>query len=142
VTLEELDATLPSGFHDSYVSTLTIDYVQRKATLDIQVWIGSMAAPRGLDREKWRPGRLELSGLLFCAIDPPDSTYDYAKPAPLWIDVSPWEALQTARQDSLVRGLPAGAFASRIFVQQWNAFIRVAAMKASLTWLTLDSSSQ
>ena len=42
MTLEELSATLPNGFHDSYVSTLTVDYVHRKAILDVQVWIGSM----------------------------------------------------------------------------------------------------
>jgi hypothetical protein len=60
VTLEELDATL------------TIDYVHRNAILDIRVWIGSMAAPSRPDREKWRAGCLELRGLLFCAVDPPN----------------------------------------------------------------------
>ena len=134
MTLQELDATLPNGFHDSYVSTLTVDYVHRNAILDISVWIGSIAAPAGPDREKWQTGRLELSGLLFCAIDPPDNTHDYAKPTALWIDLSPSEAPRNSSLDSLVRSLPTGAFASSLFVQQWNAFIHFAAMEASLTW--------
>ena len=138
MTLEELDATLPNGFHDSYVSVVTIDYVDRKATMDVEVWVGNTASPHEAEREKWRPGRLELSGLVFCTIDPPVSSYDYAKPAPLWIDLCPSDALRTDHLN-LPQSVPEGAFVSHLFVSQWNAYIHVAALEASLTWLDKQS---
>src|ERR1035437_2834597 len=42
ITLEELENTLPNGLHDAEVQVITIDYKQRKVTLDLAIWVGNI----------------------------------------------------------------------------------------------------
>jgi phenylalanyl-tRNA synthetase beta chain len=42
MTLEELENTLPIGLHDAEVQVITIDYRQRKVTLDLAIWVGNI----------------------------------------------------------------------------------------------------
>jgi hypothetical protein len=131
-TLRELAEQLPNGFHDMYVERMALDFTRRIAAFDVEVWVGEMSAGPEL-REATRNGELILEGLLFCVFEPPDVRYPhskYAEAKPLWLvdlcDVDP--ALP------LPRNLPPGAFVERFFVDQWNAFITVAATNAILRW--------
>ena len=63
-------------------------------------------------------------------LDPPALAYPYAKPEPAWV-----VDLDHADPElPLLRELPAEAFAARFYVNQWNGWIHVAALDASLTW--------
>jgi hypothetical protein len=85
MTLEELADTLPNGFHDAQVSSVSIDYVEREARLNIDLWVGVPSEDEEL-REAYREGELKLSGLLYWVIEPPDANYLYGKSKQLRVD--------------------------------------------------------
>jgi hypothetical protein len=129
MNLEELAADLPHGFHDSEVQSISMNFAERIVEFILDVWVGSMAdAPA--DRELYREARLQLLGVEYCAIDPPDPRYAYREPGPITID------LARSSDDVASRlGHSPGGFAGRFFVSDWNAFIRFAATDARLHWL-------
>src|SRR5262245_32870453 len=105
MTLREIDASLPNGFHDAEISSIRLDFLSRRAALDREIWIGDSL--RGA-RETYRAGRLELSGVAYFAIDPPDQRYRFAEPGAICIDLCDADAQS---------GPPtrAGDFAARFF---------------------------
>ena len=123
MTLDELAATLPNGFHDAHVAGVHIDYTSRVMTLDVDLWIGSDSEP-----EARRPVRLVLNGLQFCVIEPPDTNYDYASAKALWTS----DVVEPPSHVKLPTPRDPNAFIGSFFVNQWNAFIHLAATDASL----------
>ncbi len=71
MTLEGLENSLPNGLHDAEVGRIAVDYEQRKARLELAVWVGNMDDPPE-QREAYKEGRIEISGLLFLVREPPD----------------------------------------------------------------------
>jgi hypothetical protein len=133
-TLAEIVDSLPNGFHDAMIQNLKIDYVKREAEFTIDVWVGDLQSKDDSIREKYRSGKLLLSSLLYCVIGPPDSSYQYDKPAPLWVDAGPIDKLSAPLSASLPKPIPADSFAYWFFVRDWNAFIYIAAKSARLIW--------
>ena len=129
MTLDELDALLPSGLHDAKLDRVAINFADRTVRLELNIWVGDDE-----EREAYRRAQVTLSGLLFWVSEPPDPSYPFASPRPLWIDAGPLTDKLPERQPALPP-VPQGAFANWIFVRDWNAFIYVAAEDANLTWL-------
>ena len=127
MTLHEIDASLPNGFHDAEVSSIALDLLSRRATLDLEIWMGDMSSPPHAGREAYRAGRLELSRVAYFAIDPPDHRYRFAEPGPICIDLCDADT-------QIVPPTRAGDFAARFFISDWNTFISVSAGDAALTW--------
>ena len=132
--LDELSATWRNGLHDAQVNRLSIDYVQREVVLELNVWVGDLASDLLSVREAYRMGTLVLSGLLFCCIDPPDARYPYQQGKAVTIDTGTVKTLNSPPHASLPTELPTGAFTQWFFVQEWNAFIYVAATHAQIRW--------
>ena len=130
MSIEELERELGISFHDALLSSLSADFVTRTAEMVLEVCLGNPDAPPGLERERRRRGRLVLTGLEYLAVDPPDPTYPYRGPGPVDIDSCSADPAVSSRYR-----LPDRAFAGRFFVSDWNAFIHVAAMNATLSWL-------
>ena len=128
MTLEDVERALPNGFHDAFLQTLTVDYVARRATLSLRVWIGDADAPTGADQEAYRQVVLTISGLLWWIVEPPAITTGHAAEE-LWIDAGPLSSLKTQPAVPVVSD---DAFAWWIFVRQWNAFMYFAATDASI----------
>jgi hypothetical protein len=97
-------------------------------TLDLDLWIGSMSMPLDAGRETYRAAKLELRGLAYFAVEPPDPKYPYAKPGAITVDLCDVE------DGSSLPPIQSGMFASRFFVSEWNAFIIVSASEAVLIW--------
>jgi hypothetical protein len=85
VTLEELENTLPNGLHDAEVHKISVDYQESTLTLDLAVWTGDIEDPP-TQRKAYRTGRLELSGLVFLVMEPPDPKYPFKDAKRLKID--------------------------------------------------------
>ena len=134
MTLEELADTLPDGFHDAQISSVSIDYIKREARLIIDLSVGDPSSEDEELRDAYREGELKLSGLLYWVIEPPHANYPYAESKQLWVDAGALRSASFKPSVKLPEPLPAGAFASWIFVQDWNSFMFVAAMDASLEW--------
>ena len=130
MNISEIEANLPNGLHDMLVERLSIDFIARVATLDVSVWVGDLTSSLHAEREARRRGKLALHGLQFCILEPPDPRYPFAKPDALWL-------VDLMDADPNVVGsipLPPTAFSVRFFVNQWNSFIHVSALDASLAW--------
>ena len=63
-TLESIAAELPNGFHDSSLRRVVVDYVDRRATLALNVWVGDLKAATDAEREAYRSIDVTISGLL------------------------------------------------------------------------------
>jgi hypothetical protein len=128
VTLEELAATLPNGFHDAEFKRLAADYRDRRVSIDVAVWIGDMDenfAPT----ECYRDGELVIEGLQFLVIEPPDQRYPYAREHALRVDLG----MPEPGRPKLPKP-PNDCFLSSFFVNEWNAFIWISGRAANLTW--------
>jgi hypothetical protein len=139
MTLEKLAKGLPNGLHDSRVSRITIDYNQRKLILDIDVW-GDMDSDAREQREPHKRGQVLISGLVFAAMEPPDPRYPFSTATRLTIAGCDMSKNLSAE---LKNSLSADTFFRSLWVNEWNAFIHIAAKNAELKWLddsgTLDS---
>ena len=126
MTLEEIDLSLPNGFHDSKILGVRLDYVQLTAEIDLEILV---SGPDDVDAEKYRPATLFISELIYFVIEPP-GTPNISHAAPSLVDGGSSELEQFA--DRLPKPLPAGAFTYWFFVNNWNAFIHVAVLSADV----------
>jgi hypothetical protein len=126
MTIEEIDLSLPNGFHDSSIVGVRIDYVRRTAEIEIEILV---SGPDDEDQEKYRPATLSISELIYFVIEPPGPpNTSHAEPS--LVDGGSSELEQAAYQ--LPKPLPAGAFTYWFFVSNWNCFIHIAALTAEL----------
>jgi hypothetical protein len=130
VTLEELENSLPNGFHDAEIERISVDYQRSLLVIELRFFVGDLVAPIDM-REAYRPAVLTLSGVQFLAIDPPDARYPFSESGPLRIDACD----ATKNLDAnLVKTLPTNSFSRSFFVAEWNAFIHIAASSAAIEW--------
>ncbi len=131
MTLEEIEMSLPNGLHDAHLAKLDIDYVKREARFHIHVDVSDAESKE--TSGQYRSGNLTLLGLLFCVMEPPDSRYPYRDNRALWI-TSSGPVRSEDISVKLPEPLPQGAFVHYLFVNDWNAFIYLAAMDANFEW--------
>ncbi len=130
MTLEELENSLPNGLHDAEIRRMTVDYEDRKVTLELEVWVGKMGDPPER-REAYKSGRVEICGLLFLVMEPPDPKYPFKTPH-VTIDGCD---MSKNMNNELLRSLPADSFFRSLWVNEWNAFIHISAKSADVMWL-------
>ncbi len=70
MTLHELMASIPNGFHDSELRQLTFDFVNNEARLTLDVWVGDLDSDEESIREKYRRAELLLSNIGFWISQP------------------------------------------------------------------------
>lgn len=131
MTLAELENILPNGLHDAELHSYAVDYAQQKLVLELTVWVGKMEDPIA-SREAYRKGRIEISGLLFLAVEAPDADYPYGKSSPLTIDSCD---MTKNLEPALLKSLPNDVFLRSIWINEWNAFMHVAARSAAIDWV-------
>jgi hypothetical protein len=130
VTLEQIETTLPAGFHDARVRRVEIDYLSRSARIDVVLDAGDPGSDDLADRDAWRAARLELRDLLFLVFEPP-ATRPEAYSGEAWITSS---APATADQRERLPDVPPGFFCHAFFASNWNAHLFAAARDARLVW--------
>jgi hypothetical protein len=72
MTFEELDQRFPNGFDNAEVSSMTIDYQDRAANLQLNLRGNSPDSP---DRDVYQRAALEVSRFCYFSIDPPDADH-------------------------------------------------------------------
>jgi hypothetical protein len=133
VTLDELEADLPNGLHDSLLRAFSADPAGRRAEFTLDVWIGDLHSTVVSERERRRPARLELLGLTYLVVDDSGQRHQFTDQAP--VQIGSCGADDDAERS---RQVPEGGFAGRFFVTEWNSFIHFAALEARLTWLHVN----
>lgn len=134
MTFEELENHLPNGFHDAEIYSLKIDYMARSAIIRIALDFGSLNGP---ERENYRIGELQISGLFFFSIDPPDPSYPYI-PDGCALNVSgdPSKNDTFPELEKLSHTFSSGVSCYRFFVNEWNSFINIAAEEVEIFWIS------
>jgi hypothetical protein len=131
LTLEDIENQLPWGLHDSYVERLDIDWTRGTVTLLARVMMGEH---QQLDQR----ARVEISGLLYVSIEPPDLEWAAASRPPardgLWVQPEPMEATGP-QEDSSLPPAPVGYFRYRFHVSNWNRSFYICARDASFEWV-------
>jgi hypothetical protein len=126
-TIADIEASLPNGFHDAEILGLDIDYEKMEARLSLHVWVGDLDST---EVETYRDAKLAVCGLQFLSIEPPCQGYPFDRPGPIVVDA---RSMTNDRPSSLP---PAAGdeFLHEFYVNNWNAFIRIAARSASWQW--------
>jgi hypothetical protein len=89
MTLEEIADSLPNGFHDAQINSITINYVKREMSIVLEIWVAE--GPE--DSEEYRPAELKVLDFLFCVIEAPDARYTYHERKALWVDAGSGQAV-------------------------------------------------
>jgi hypothetical protein len=129
MTIEELAAILPNGFHDARLKRLEVNYELNSVQFYLELWTGDLDASDEAKRERYTPCQLTLRGLVFCIIEPP--IYSAYEAGDLRIDI---HALADVKKPlkTKIPERPDGVHASMIFVTDWNACMYVAYRDAQI----------
>ena len=134
MTIDEVSHTLPNGFHDSYVLSISIDYVRGEVTFLMDVDLTSPDEKVEMPR---RHGELKMTGLLYCVIEPPgyslSEEYVFTEDK-LWIAGESSDFSELKECPKLPEPIPDGGFRHWFFDSHHNSFIYVGAMNASFQW--------
>jgi hypothetical protein len=135
VTLEELEHNLPNGFHDAEIFSFELNYVMATAKFHLNLLVGWPDDPEP-ECQAYQEATLVVSGLCFCSIDPPDSTYPFLPDGkPILVSGDPAKSDHLPALSQLIAKLPPGTWCHRLFVNDWNAFIHIAGLDAEVTWV-------
>ena len=128
--LSKLATTLPNGFHDAVLDSISINYCERIAKLSMRLWIGLLEPqrPAGGRAPVLRRGVLHLTELDYCAIEPPEQVVDDSDGVSVSGDDEPdVSGAELPRVDE-------SSFVYGFYATDWNTFIYVAARDASINW--------
>jgi hypothetical protein len=131
--LNDIENSLPNGFHDALLEGVSIDFVSKKAKLDLKMSIGNPDAETREGREAYKKAELHFHDLLYFVIDPPENL-EFFNGKDLRIDAGDATDERNSRSPKPLIALPKNAFAYWFFIVEANSFIHIAAMSASLRW--------
>jgi len=126
MTMDELEDTLPNGFHDSFLVSASVDYPAATACLEIDVDADDP------DPEVFQRVKLKLKGLCLFIIDPPDLSQNFSFGDTEWINGDVTTEALLPKLEMYRQSVPAGSFFYSFFLRNWNSFIHVAAQDAEL----------
>ncbi len=136
MTLAEIEANLPNGFHDAEIEELVWNYRTDSASFTMKLWV-----PEATDQdiEIYRLGRLDVKDIVFMAIEPPhprDSDPKPYKPSgALQIDGMVTTETIFPGLLKLKQKLPPEVQIYSFYVVNWNSNIHIAAGEAELVWI-------
>lgn len=127
MTLKELAEALPNGLHDALLHGYEVNLERRAIVLELSLWTGDLHDIDDADRERRERTRIVLEGVRFFHVEHPAPAYPYAGSRPPRVDLCEPDPHHPLSQEQ-----PVGVFVARLFVDEWNAFIHVAAESAEL----------
>jgi hypothetical protein len=139
MTFEELEKTLPNGFHDARILALSLDNVDRTLTIKLSLHVSVEGDP---DRERYRVASLVAHSVCLFFIECPDPNYhSFLNGRGIATSGASVALGQSSVIDPPLRKLPPGATAYRFFLEDWNSFLYLAATDATLSWEQGDQPS-
>ena len=121
------------SFDDGTFERVCINYVAHEASITCLLDVGDPDAPSKAEREVQRRGVLTLTGLLYFVIEPPHPAYPFDTAGGL--DITSDDTIASWPEAPALPSVEEyNAFTHYFFVNDWNAFIYVAATGAKFTW--------
>jgi len=124
VNVEDVEQSLPDGFHDAKLCRIDVDFARATCTLEFRV-----------DYEEGeKVVSLTLTGLALCSVEPP---FPEARYVPLDAQGTRVDGFPTSEEvfpslKAYADLLPAGCFFYSFYLTSTNSFIHVAASSAAL----------
>jgi hypothetical protein len=132
MTFDELELSLPNGFHDATILGISFDCYKSSAMIRLSVHV---SADDDDDRERYRIGLLDANSIHLFFIDRPDPNYNLGKIGKgISVSGDSVHIGQDAEIDVLLRKLPPGVSAYRFFMEDWNSFFYIAASVSTFSW--------
>lgn len=132
MTFEEVEHSLPNGFHNAALLHLGLDPVERCATVKVSLHV---SVDGDNDRERYRVGVLKALSVCLFFIEPPDEKYRFGLTGKgIGISGNSVALGQLPEVDSLLKKLPLEATAYRFFLEDWNCFFYLAAGEIVFSW--------
>ena len=132
MTFEELEQTLPNGFHDAAIREISLDVMTRSIAMALDLLTGQPGEP---NPDLYRPGTLKIVPAYLFFVEPPDLHYSFVlNGSRLKVGGDFVKAGQNEVVDRLLEKLPTDATAYRFFLEKWNSFLYVAGGSIELSW--------
>ncbi len=126
MTLSELDATLPNGLHDAYLTGLSVCFEERTASLKMNLLVSGEG-----ETARFAAAEIRLSGLLALVVDGPEQLWDFHGPLGVCsFETSEHQYPGLSRFPKDVQRL----FHSLYVEDPWNSFIHIATTSAEVIW--------
>jgi hypothetical protein len=128
-----LDKNEPfASFHDARLRKIQIDYLKREITAELELSVGNPDGDTNEERERCRNGLLKISGLIYWAIEPPESNVTIG---PLWLASDGLiEEANTETAKKLRTILQPDFFAWYLYFSDINAYAYLVAKEAEFKW--------
>lgn len=123
MTIFELNASFPHGFHDALLHGYSVDLIGRSARLELELCVGDSRSNVSAEREAYRRAVVHLAGVDYFIVDPPDARYERA--APWMIDL--------CDDSPLYSGIETPN-AARMYSSTTNSSIHFSAVHARVTY--------
>jgi hypothetical protein len=133
VKLDELEQSLPHGFHDSIILAFSVDVVGLKLAVELEVAVDAEEVRGSRCSYLYRRGTLTFSGLLSFAYESPENPPRLMSGQRIDIDTGPVSEVRQQRA-WFPKTLPEEAFTTYIYLDFWESFIILAATDAQLQW--------
>ncbi len=133
MNFRQIEDSLPNGFHDSFLKTVTVDYSNRTAKFEMEVWVGG--SENSDTMEYYRGIRIELQGLLMCVLDVPNQEFLEDKSVGMKTDSAPIDYMHCWPLPTEL--IPVDAFTGCLyFTAEANSAVTFVAANAIFEWLT------
>ena len=123
---EDLERTLPNGFHDAELVTVHVDYSRAEAIFELDIDTEEPANGTQMV-EEYRRARVTFLGLKLFALDPPGHAGPFVVST---VTSGPGDPPQS----STLPHLPDDVFRAWFFLTSFNSFVRIAAREVRLEW--------
>jgi hypothetical protein len=130
MTLEQIETTLPNGFHDAEIQDLAMDYEHAGLVLKIRVLVGLPDEPYPAC-ERYRSAALAFQNVLFCSAELPNAASAFQHPGCLGFSYE--RTLPGAIPAELARTLPPGTLCYSLFIRYWLSSIHIATADVRLS---------
>ena len=130
MNINDVEDSLPYGFHDSWIRSISVDYLKRVVKFAIEVWVDYEDPIPGVPGRKpvLREGELVVTGLHALILPAPKRSYG---------DDGELDAIGNAgaAEDVQLPPLPTGAFVYSFWIGNWVGSIVFAAQDAEFRWV-------
>lgn len=136
MTFAEIENTLPNGFHDAQLLSMSSDFVRHELRLVINA---DISAPDDGGSVHYRTAHVLVQGLAFLTCEFPDPAYKPWTENEGGLDVQGCDTrnepkLLASFPSELLAAIPEGMFVYTFFIGDWNTFIHLAGKSAEFQW--------
>jgi hypothetical protein len=126
MTIEELEETLPNGFHDSQIVSISVNFLVGTCCIELDV---DHDDP---DPDVFKRMKLQLKDVSLVAIEPPDPKIDLSTKETVWASGHPTSEKILPALDSYRKSAPPNTFFYSFFLHELNCHIHLGAKEATL----------